>query len=119
LHAIFGAVGAPEKIFYPEFSRAAGKLHPGVEIFSDDNCSKLIADAKGVILETTSPGGMMKSIRVFPSIRAHFQKGKRVAWEWNMQRVWSDAWYRDPETGITTQAWVSSAEFIGRHLDEV
>jgi hypothetical protein len=93
--------------------------HPGVEIFSDAAATKPIPDAKGVILETTSPGGVMKTFRIFPTTRTHFQKGKQVAWEWSMQKGWPAAWYRDPDTGTITQAWVSSAEFIGRHLDDI
>jgi hypothetical protein len=93
--------------------------HPGVEIFSDAACTKPIPDAKGVILETTSPGGVMKTFRIFPSSRTHFQRGKQVAWEWNMRKVWPAAWYRDPDTGVTKQAWLGSTEFIGRHLDEI
>jgi hypothetical protein len=93
--------------------------HPGVEIFFDAAATKPIPDAKGVILETTSPGGVMKMFRIFPTTRTHFQKGKQVAWEWSMQKVWPAAWYRDADTGTITQAWVSSAEFIARHLDDI
>jgi hypothetical protein len=93
--------------------------NPRVEIFSDGMCTTPIPDAKGVILESTPPGGGMKTFRIFPTTRIHFQKGKRVAWEWNMQKVWPAAWYRDPDTGTITQAWDQAAEFIGRHLDEI
>jgi hypothetical protein len=93
--------------------------HPGVDIFSDEKAIELIPDAKGVILENTSPGGVMKTFSIFPTTRAHFQKGKRVAWEWNMQKVWPAAWYRDPDTGEIKQAWVSAGEFVGRHLDDI
>jgi hypothetical protein len=93
--------------------------HPGVEIFSDAECKLPITDAKGIILETTSPGGAIKTFRIFPTTRTDFQKGKRVAWEWNMQKVWPAAWYRDPDTGAIKEAWRSSAEFVGRHLDDI
>jgi hypothetical protein len=93
--------------------------HPGVEIFSDAKCTQPITDAKGLILETTSPGGAMKTRRIFPTTRTHFQKGKQVAWEWNMQNVWPATWYRDLDTGAIREAWHSSAEFIGRHLDDI
>jgi hypothetical protein len=93
--------------------------HPGVEIFSDTACTKPILDARGVILETTSPGGLMKTFRIFPTTRTHFQKGKQVAWEWDMHKVWPAAWYRDLDTGAIRPAWLGSAEFIGRHLDEI
>ena len=91
----------------------------GVEIFSDAICATPIPDAKGVILETTPPGGGMKAFRIFPTTRPDFQEGKQVSWEWNMRKVWPAAWYRDPGTGAVQLAWNSSAEFIGRHLDEI
>jgi hypothetical protein len=94
-------------------------FHPGVEIFSDANCTQSITDAKGLILETTSPGGATKTLRIFPTTRTHFQKGKRVAWDWNMQKTWHDTWYRDPDSGTVKKAWIQSAEFIGRNLDDI
>ncbi len=93
--------------------------HPGVDIFSDKDCRIRIVDAKGVILETISAGGVIKSFRIFPTTRTHFKKGKAVAWEWNMQKIWGKAWYKDLESGVIKDAWDSSAEFVGRHLDEV
>jgi hypothetical protein len=93
--------------------------HPGVDIFSDSTCTTLFPNAKGVILESTSPGGVMKRKSIFPSTKAHFQKGKRVAWEWNLAKQWPAAWYRDPDTKEIKVAWTSFAEFIGRHLDDI
>jgi hypothetical protein len=91
----------------------------GVPVYSDAACTRLITDATGLILETTSPGGTQTSYHIYPTTRTHFQKGKRVAWEWSMGRTWGPAWYRDPETNDVKQAWISSAEFIGRHLDDI
>lgn len=93
--------------------------HPGVELFANPELTELIPNAKGVILETLTPGGATKSLRIFPTTRTHFQKGRQVAWEWNMQNIWSQAWYRDPDTGEVKSAFHSSAEFIGRHLDDL
>lgn len=93
--------------------------HPGVEIFADSGAMQPISDAKGVILETTSPGGMMKTFRIFPTTQTHFQKGKQVAWEWNMNRTWPEAWYRDPDEGTIKHGWNMSAEFVGRNLDDI
>lgn len=90
-----------------------------VPVYSDSDCTQRIVDATGLILETTSPGGLQTSYRMFPTARTHFQEGKRVAWEWNMGKKWGRAWYRDPTTNETKEAWGGSAEFIGRHLDEV
>ena len=93
--------------------------HPGVELFTNAELTDPIPNTKGVILETTAPGGMSKSLRIFPTTRIHFQKGRQISWEWNMQNVWGQAWYRDPDTGEAKSAFLSSAEFIGRHLDEL
>jgi hypothetical protein len=48
--------------------------HPGVEVFSDATCTKPIPDAKGIILETTSPGTVMKTFRIFPTTLHTFSK---------------------------------------------
>lgn len=93
--------------------------HPGVKIFHDPLCRNPIANVKGVILETESPGGATKTFRIFPTTRFYFQKGKRVAWEWSFEQTWGPAWYKDPDSDEIKAAWSSSAEFVGRHLDEV
>lgn len=90
-----------------------------MDLFSDPECKVLIKDSKGIILETMSPGGTAKSYRIFPTTRDHFIKGKQVAWEWNMGRTWNAAWYINPETNLPEKAWEGSAEFIGRHIEEV
>jgi hypothetical protein len=93
--------------------------HEGVPIYTDPKCEHLIPNVKGVILRTESSSGTIVSYRIFPSTKTHFKKGKRVAWEWSFEKIWPDAWYRDPETNQVKKAWRSSAEFIGRNLDEV
>ncbi len=94
-------------------------VHGLVPIYSDPDCQRQILDARGLILETTSPGGAIKTFRIFPTTRTHFVKGKRVAWEWNRNRQWREAWYRNPENGEVRQAWSSSMEFVGRSLDDI
>lgn len=93
--------------------------HPGVDVFSDEHCHQKVEGVKGLILETTSPGGTVKSHRMFPTTRLNYEKGRQVAWEWNMDRVWGNAWYHDPETKQIKQAWGSSTEFVGRYIEEV
>ena len=93
--------------------------HTAVDIYSDPKCSIPIENGKGVILKSASSSGAKIFYRIFPTTRSHFQKGKKVAWEWSFDNTWSDAWYKDPETNEIKLAWNSSAEFIGRHLDEV
>lgn len=91
----------------------------GVTIFSDPECTHAIPNAKGVILETTSPGGTSKSHRIFPTTRMDFISGTRVSWEWSASKKFTDAWYRDPDTNAISLAWNSSMEFVGRNLDDV
>jgi hypothetical protein len=93
--------------------------HPGVEVYVDADGKHTRPDIKAVLLETTSPGGAAKSLRVFPTTRTHFQKGKRVSWEWNSDLVVGESWYRHPETGKVTYGWRSSMEFVGRHLEDL
>lgn len=93
--------------------------HEGVPIYSDPECVNEIPGVKGIILKTESSGGARVSYRIFPSTKTHFKKGTRVSWEWSFNNKWKDAWYKDPETGEAKQAWSSSAEFIGRNLDEI
>lgn len=92
---------------------------PKVAVFSDSALTIPLTNVHGVMLETHSPGGVSKTFRIFPSSQSHFAKGKQVSWEWNMSLIVGPAWYRDPITGESKTAWVSSAEFIGRHLDEL
>ena len=91
----------------------------GVPIYSDLACEHEIQGVKGIILRTESPSGARTFYRIFPSTRTHFKKDKRVAWEWSFERNWKDAWYKDPETNEIKQAWNSSAEFVGRSLEDV
>lgn len=93
--------------------------HEGVPIYSDPECTNEIKGVKGIILKTSSSSGARTFFRIFPSTRTHFKKGKRVAWEWSFEKKWDDAWYRDPDTNEMERAWNSSAEFIGRNLDDV
>jgi hypothetical protein len=91
-------------------------FYSNVPIYSDAAAVHLIGDAKAVILQTTSPGGTQKSLRIFPTTKDHFKKGEQVSWEWSMDRKWGETWYKDPETSEIKKAWHSSAEFIGRPL---
>ena len=93
--------------------------HEGVTIYSDSNCKNVIPNAKGIILKTSSSSGAHVFYRIFPSTRTHFKKGIRVAWEWSFENVWKNAWYKDPDTNEIKSAWSSSAEFIGRNLDDI
>lgn len=92
--------------------------HPGVEVYGDPEGQEVRIGVRAVILETESPSGV-KTHRVFPTRSVHFQKGKRVAWEWNLDSWWDESWYRDPDTQDIRAAWGSAAEFIGRHVEDL
>jgi hypothetical protein len=92
--------------------------HPGVALFSDGNASKEMPGVKGLILKTTSPGGAITEMRIFPTTRGTYVVGRQVTWEWDSTRSWHEAWYRDPDTGAVKKAWDGSLEFVGRHLDD-
>jgi hypothetical protein len=91
----------------------------GIPVYSDPACKNRIADATGLMLETTTPGGADKSFRIFPTTRTHFEVGRRVAWEWNRDRNWGPAWHSDPDSSECKQACRGSTEFVGRHLDDI
>jgi hypothetical protein len=89
-----------------------------VPIYSDAQATHR-SPGWAVILETTSPGGVVVSHRVFPTTRKHFVPGMEVAWEWTPENQWDVAWYRDPDSGDVKEAWGSSLEFVGRDLNTV
>jgi rRNA-processing protein FCF1 len=94
--------------------------HTGVSVYSDPDCKKVQELVKGLILEIRShPGDIFVCFVVYPTTLNHFTKGKMLTSEWNMNNVWGESWYHDPETNEIKSAWGSAAEFIGRNLDEV
>lgn len=94
-------------------------LHAGADLFSDPEGKQPLVDGKGLILETTSPGGSHKSTRIFPTTHTNYKVGSTVSWEWNINRKWGQTYYRDPWTNEIKHAWGSSGEFIGRDIDEI
>jgi len=93
--------------------------HPGVDLFSDPDCTTKIQGVKGLILETISPGGVEKSYRIYPTTKTDYVKGRQVAWEWNLSKTWGRSWYIDPGTNEKKAAWRSAGEFVGRHANEL
>jgi len=91
-----------------------------VPLFSDEQCETPITDADGVIILTVGPGRQERHERVFPTTKSAFLRaGGEVAWGWNMNRWWGQAWYRDPASGEVRGAFGSAAEFIGPMIDDV
>lgn len=93
--------------------------HPGVDLYSDAEGRQKRAGIHGIVLSTTSPGGVTTGLRVFPTEKTHFKKGAKVSWEWNPGLVVGESWYRHPDTDAITYAWSSSMEFVGRNIKEV
>jgi len=94
--------------------------HPGVAVYADPACEQHRDDLLGLILESTSPGGMKKFKRIFPiPATATYTKGERVTWEWDMRCVVDKSWYHDPDTTNIKEAWVQAGMFAGRHLKGV
>lgn len=91
-----------------------------IPIFSDDKAQNPLPGS-GVMLETTRiKGGQIKTYRIFPTTRVgYYREGMQVSWEWNFERTWGKAWYRDPETKEIKSAWEGSGNFIGRDLKEL
>jgi hypothetical protein len=84
--------------------------HPGVSVYSDEDCTHVREGVRGLILESTSPGGAIKTINVYPTTRGGYQKGRQVTWEWNPDPnvYWGLSWYRDPTTDDIKAAWGES-----------
>jgi hypothetical protein len=56
--------------------------NPSVPLFSDSDGKQPREDVHGLLLRTVSPDGEKENFRIFPTTKSHFQRGKRVAWEW-------------------------------------
>lgn len=93
-------------------------LHSDIPLFQDSQCTSMIGGL-GVMLEAVGPGGVKKTKVIFPTLREWFKPGQNVTWSWDLQNVWQETWYVDPETGEKKQGWQSSAEFVGRSLDSL
>lgn len=94
--------------------------HPGADVFSDPAGKALVPKVRALILETTKSDSASKILRVYPTTRTgYYERGKKVAWEWNPVNQYDECWYRDPDSGKIKYGWTSSFEFVGRHLDDV
>jgi hypothetical protein len=90
---------------------------PAVRIFADD-AGQSLRPVHGVLLESQARGGEPE-YRIYPTSRPDLEKGKAVTWEWSFDRIWGESWYRDPRDGAIKYAWTSSAEFAGRHIEDL
>ncbi len=94
-------------------------IDPAVTLYSDKEGRKPISGVWGLLLENTSADGTAKkSYQIFPISRTDYQVGDEVTWDWDLSRVYGEAWYRDPG-GEIAHAWEQAAEFVGRPLSSV
>ncbi len=92
---------------------------PRVEIFRDPDGRDPYEEGHAVVIESRHPDGSTDAIQAFPTPRTDLERGKEVSWEWNFDRIWPEAWYRDPRSGKMTYGWTEAAEFIGRHIEDL
>lgn len=91
-----------------------------VDVYKDEGCKDKIINATGVIIETISSDNKRVTYKIFPTTRIkYYIKGKIVSWDWDLSKTWSESWYVDPITKDIKQAWLSSGNFIGSHIDEI
>jgi hypothetical protein len=87
-------------------------IHPSVPVYRDKACKEPITETCGVIIETTETDG--RKIRMIYPAGREFVAGEIVGWDWDMDRVYGEAFYRSPDSGEITLAWSSSAAFVGQ-----
>jgi hypothetical protein len=95
--------------------RQTYKVSAEVPFFSDPSATAVVEGARAVILETTTSDGR-HIYAAYPTTKM-YEPGQTLSWEWNLQKVWGRAWYKDPQTGETRLGWDSAGEFVGRPLE--
>lgn len=93
--------------------------HVGVTAYSDPNCTKARADVTVVLLDARRSDGSSAGRSAHPTTSKNLVVGKPVSWEWNLQRLYGETWYRDPISNEIQYGWGGSAEFVGRTLDQL
>jgi len=97
--------------------------HPGIDVYSDAEGTQKREGVLGLILESTSPNGLIHSRRIVPiesAIRT-YQKGESVSNEWanDPMRTAPMSWYHDSSTGQVERVWNNTPIFIGRPLEDL
>lgn len=88
-----------------------------ITLYADSSCKLPRENVHGVILESMS-SGRRNRVSIYPTTKHHFEVGESVSWEWSLDRVWDETWYQT-ENNECLRAWISSAEFVGRHLRDL
>jgi hypothetical protein len=89
-----------------------------VDVYDDPDCTKKRQESKGVAINSQgSDGGFMR--RFFHSTKTDsYEPGKRVMWEWDLNRKIDEGWYVDPVDGNAKKI-NGSLDFIGRTVEEI
>jgi hypothetical protein len=94
-------------------------LEVDIDLFTNEECNHVIPGVKGVLIEKLGPQHRRIETRILPTTNeGYYEKGARVTWRWNVENLWSAAYYIDPHTNEKRRAWESSAEFCGERVDE-
>lgn len=91
---------------------------PSAKVFADADGTWTRKGVHAVVLNTTGPGGVVHSTRVFPTKRTDSKAGQKVSWSWDMSETWGESWYEDPEDHSIKYGWTSSAEFAGSPIPD-
>jgi hypothetical protein len=89
---------------------------PCAELFSDPEGKNRLEGVCGVMFETRGPTG---DHLIFPTKRKDYQRGQRLSWEWYAGKVYGETWYKVPDSGEIKRAWLGSAEFAGRDIEDL
>ena len=88
---------------------------PFTDTFADAEGTKK-HDFGAVVLRSLHPPAKDEELRAFPITQTNLPAGEALTWEWNMQQIYPEAWYRDPRSGDLVYGWTESAEFTGRPI---
>jgi hypothetical protein len=91
----------------------------GVRLYADAACMTAREGVWGLLLKTQSPGASTFSYRIVPTTRTDYEKNQRLSWEWDLHKGYEKTWYRKSNTNEIILAWDSSAEFVGRPMEQL
>jgi hypothetical protein len=87
-------------------------IEAGIPFYSDPECENEVRDAQIVIIQALDPEDDIQELDIVPSTQM-YQPGQYVSFGLEHKKVWSECWYRDPQSGEITQAWKVHVNFIG------
>jgi hypothetical protein len=93
-------------------------IDSGFPLYADAEGKKQLF-GMGVVLDEVAPNGT-HSLRVFPTTQGlYYRKNMSVSWEWDIHFLWPQAYYLDKNSGTFKLAFGSSADFVGRDLQQL